>query len=64
MGFSGTYREELYHPPVEQQIRGKSRFSIGDVLIVLGSRVLIEIFERFWAIFALLARNFDHETTS
>ena len=37
-GFSGTCREELYHPPGEQQTRGKSCFFIDDVLIVLGSR--------------------------
>ena len=37
-GFSVKCREELYHPPGEQQTRGKSRFFIDDVLIVLGSR--------------------------
>ena len=37
-GFSATSREELYHPPGEQQTRGKSRFFIDDVLIGLGSR--------------------------
>ena len=34
-GFS-TSREELYHRPGEQQTRGKNRFFIDDVLIVLG----------------------------
>ena len=64
VGFSGTYREELYHPPGEQQTRGKSRFFIGDVLIVLGSRACIEMFLRFWEIFVLLARNFESTKTS
>ena len=63
VGFSGTYREELYHPPGEQQTRGKSRFFIGDVLVALGSRAWIEIFGRFSEIFVLLARNFESTTT-
>ena len=37
-GFLASSRQELYHPPDEQQTRGKSRFFIDDVLIVLGSR--------------------------
>ena len=37
-GFSATSREELYHPPGEQQTCGKSRFVNDGVLIVLGSR--------------------------
>ena len=59
VGFSVTCQEELYNLPGEQQARGKSRFFIGDVLIVLGSRVCIEIFGRFWEAFVLLALNFD-----
>ena len=63
-GFSDTCREELHDPPGEQQTRGKSRFFIGDVLIVLGSRACIEMFLRFWEIFVLLARNFESTKTS
>ena len=37
-GFSATTREELYHPPGEQQTRGKGRLFIDDVLFVVGSR--------------------------
>ena len=35
-GVSATSREELHNLPGEQQTRGKSRFFIDDVLVVLG----------------------------
>ena len=56
-------REELQHPPGEQQTRGKIRCFVDDVVIVLGPRARIEMCLRFWEGFVLVAGKFESTKT-